>query len=179
MYVYLYKQKTAYDMRISDGNSDVCASDLSSPSEKSVSPFSRSIEANGAGCQGVWTPRATQQAAPLRSPKAFHLGFLMQLGSTRTRLWNEAEQAGLIRVCTVSNSLEPGFRSLIFCNKSINDLGNWRRIDDGADAVTTAPDITPRLDAFRKVGLEKLEPIGKGIGIQASLHDRTAQECRR
>src|SRR3546814_1972061 len=66
--------------------------------------------------------------------------FLMQLGSTRTRLWNEAEQAGLIRVCTVSNSLEPGFRSLIFCNKSINDLGNWRRIDDGADAVTTAPD---------------------------------------
>src|SRR3546814_2709855 len=81
----------------------------------------------------------------------------MQLGSTRTRLWNEAEQAGLIRVCTVSNSLEPGFRSLIFCNKSINDLGNWRRIDDGADAVTTAPDITPRLDAFRKVGLEKLE----------------------
>src|SRR3546814_2231150 len=114
MYVYLYKQKTAYDMRISDGNSDVCASDLSSPSEKSVSPFSRSIEANGAGCQGVWTPRATQQAAPLRSPKAFHLGFLMQLGSTRTRLWNEAEQAGLIRVCTVSNSLEPGFRRLIF-----------------------------------------------------------------
>src|SRR3546814_13647488 len=84
----------------------------SSPSEKSVSPFSRSIEANGAGCQGVWTPRATQQAAPLRSPKAFHLGFLMQLGSTRTRLWNEAEQAGLIRVCTVSNSLEPGFRKI-------------------------------------------------------------------
>src|SRR3546814_16892944 len=33
----------------------------SSPSEKSVSPFSRSIEANGAGCKGVWTPRATQQ----------------------------------------------------------------------------------------------------------------------
>src|SRR3546814_8735825 len=64
----------------------------SSPAEKSVSPFSRPIEANGAGCQGVWTPRATQQAAPLRSPKAFHLGFLMQLGSTRTRLWNEAEQ---------------------------------------------------------------------------------------
>src|SRR3546814_5009777 len=54
----------------------------SSPSETRVSPFSRSIEANGAGCQGVWTPRATQQAAPLRSPKAFHLGFLMQLGST-------------------------------------------------------------------------------------------------
>src|SRR3546814_3655263 len=64
----------------------------SSPSEKSVSPFSRSIEANGAGCQGVWTPRATQQAAPLRSPKAFHLGFLMQLGSTRTRLWNRSEE---------------------------------------------------------------------------------------
>src|SRR3546814_13711169 len=73
----------------------------SSPAEKSVSPFSRSIEANGAGCQGVWTPRATQQAAPLRSPKAFHLGFLMQLGSTRTRLWNDAEQDGHIRVCTV------------------------------------------------------------------------------
>src|SRR3546814_20763403 len=101
----------------------------------------------------------------------------MQLGSTRTRLWNEAEQAGLIRVCTVSNSLEPGFRSLIFCNKSINDLGNWRRIDDGADAVTTAPDIKPRLDAFRKVGLAQLKPIGKGIGIKDSLPDRTEQEC--
>src|SRR3546814_13364834 len=94
---------------------------------------------------------------PPRSPRTdtlFPDTTLFRSGSTRTRLWNEAEQAGLIRVCTVSNSLEPGFRSLIFCNKSINDLGNWRRIDDGADAVTTAPDITPRLDAFRKVGLE-------------------------
>src|SRR3546814_220101 len=41
----------------------------SSPSEKSVSPFSRSIEANGAGCQGVWTPRATQQAADRKSTR--------------------------------------------------------------------------------------------------------------
>src|SRR3546814_4401521 len=121
--VFFFKQKTAYEMRISDWSSDVCSSDLmrvidshillpnmqragrsateqqtraSSPSEKSVSPFSRSIEANGAGCQEVWTPRATKQAAPLRSPTAFHLGFLMQLGSTRTRLWNEAEQAEIV-----------------------------------------------------------------------------------
>src|SRR3546814_15459108 len=100
----------------------------------------------------------------------------MQLGSTRTRLWNEAEQAGLIRVCTASNSLEPGFRSLIFCNKSINDLGNWRRIDDGADAVTNAPDITPRLDAFRTAGLDKLVPLGKGIGIKGLVQDRQGVE---
>src|SRR3546814_16747486 len=34
----------------------------SSPSEKSVSQFSRSIEENGEGSQGVWTHRATHQA---------------------------------------------------------------------------------------------------------------------
>src|SRR3546814_12260843 len=119
--VFFFKQKTAYEMRISDWSSDVCSSDLmrvidshillpnmqragrsateqqtraSSPSEKSVSPFSRSIEANGAGGQGVWTPRATQQAAPLRPLKAFIIGLLINLGYTRTRTRNEAVQAG-------------------------------------------------------------------------------------
>src|SRR3546814_6624278 len=31
LYVFFFKQKTAYEMRISDWSSDVCSSDLSSP----------------------------------------------------------------------------------------------------------------------------------------------------
>src|SRR3546814_7627449 len=30
-YIFFFKQKTAYEMRISDWSSDVCSSDLSSP----------------------------------------------------------------------------------------------------------------------------------------------------
>src|SRR3546814_3015122 len=34
LYVFFFKQKTAYEMRISDGSSDVCSSDLHANSQK-------------------------------------------------------------------------------------------------------------------------------------------------
>src|SRR3546814_11116328 len=46
MYVFLFKQKTAYEMRISDWSSDVCSSDLSNgaparlPSADQIAAFS-------------------------------------------------------------------------------------------------------------------------------------------
>src|SRR3546814_12097994 len=36
MYIFFFKQKTAYEMRISDWSSDVCSSDLPSPREHQV-----------------------------------------------------------------------------------------------------------------------------------------------
>src|SRR3546814_5082372 len=36
VYVFFFKQKTAYEMRISDWSSDVCSSDLSAPTGKSI-----------------------------------------------------------------------------------------------------------------------------------------------
>src|SRR3546814_10994553 len=38
MLFFLFKQKTAYEMRISDWSSDVCSSDLASPAELSCLP---------------------------------------------------------------------------------------------------------------------------------------------
>lgn len=39
--------------------------------------------------------------------------------------------------------------------------------------MPAAPDVAPRPDAFGKVGLEEVEPFGKGIGIQAGPHNET------
>src|SRR3546814_5319526 len=40
---FFFKQKTAYEMRISDWSSDVCSSDLSPTLEKSASPVNTAI----------------------------------------------------------------------------------------------------------------------------------------
>src|SRR3546814_10647238 len=39
VYLYLFEQKTAYEMRISDWSSDVCSSDLSTTMEKHDNVF--------------------------------------------------------------------------------------------------------------------------------------------
>src|SRR3546814_17636281 len=39
--VFLFKQKTAYEMRISDWSSDVCSSDLAPPSARQASVIAR------------------------------------------------------------------------------------------------------------------------------------------
>src|SRR3546814_5505670 len=48
-YVFFFKQKTAYEMRISDWSSDVCSSDLAiDPNEMMIEAFEYPIVAQGA-----------------------------------------------------------------------------------------------------------------------------------
>src|SRR3546814_2503751 len=44
LFFFFFKQKTAYEMRISDWSSDVCSSDLSIPPSRSASPRNASLE---------------------------------------------------------------------------------------------------------------------------------------
>src|SRR3546814_4174485 len=63
MYVFFFfKQKTAYEMRISDWSSDVCSSDLAQP----ATPGRRPGAAVQAGAKGPWR----QHPAPARRPAA-------------------------------------------------------------------------------------------------------------
>src|SRR3546814_10036467 len=59
---FFFKQKTAYEMRISDWSSDVCSSDLAAPAAAQV----RTIDPNAAIDSDLGTPPAptTTQDAP-------------------------------------------------------------------------------------------------------------------
>src|SRR3546814_18735963 len=72
-FVFFFKQKTAYEMRISDWSSDVCSSDLvrrwpGAPGQ----PVAAAGDAGGAGRpvgggqHGLWRPRQTLCAGDLR-----------------------------------------------------------------------------------------------------------------
>src|SRR3546814_14118364 len=47
--IFFFKQKTAYEMRISDWSSDVCSSDLSSAESESFSPIIKSLSSLAGG----------------------------------------------------------------------------------------------------------------------------------
>src|SRR3546814_7921908 len=47
MVVCCFKQKTAYDMRISDWSSDVCSSDLVTPDNSLYASYSRGYKSGG------------------------------------------------------------------------------------------------------------------------------------
>src|SRR3546814_3535099 len=62
---FFFKQKTAYEMRISDWSSDVCSSDLNTPS---ISPRARSAPAAATPASSEKSPGRTSGAAsPSRS----------------------------------------------------------------------------------------------------------------
>src|SRR3546814_20467029 len=73
MLIFFFKQKTAYDMRISDWSSDVCSSDLEAgrgrerPSSRAGRCQGRTVEAE------TGTPGAVELGA---SPTGFSLGCL-------------------------------------------------------------------------------------------------------
>src|SRR3546814_5337202 len=66
MFVFFFKQKTAYEMRISDWSSDVCSSDLQGRMVGQVNP--------GPGCQGhrfetVYVPNINAIQPQHRKPR--------------------------------------------------------------------------------------------------------------
>src|SRR3546814_5873557 len=65
IYVFFFKQKTAYEMRISDWSSDVCSSDLSGNADSpSADSLPESPDSRCSGPQGV--PDSRQ---PARTPQ--------------------------------------------------------------------------------------------------------------
>src|SRR3546814_9741860 len=75
VYIVCIKQKTAYEMRISDWSSDVCSSDLEKPSVKAVS-YSLGFSSPSSFCYafrratGV-TPREFRRAEERRVGQAY------------------------------------------------------------------------------------------------------------
>src|SRR3546814_5272533 len=81
LFFFFFKQKTAYEMRISDWSSDVCSSDLSKlVLRKPGSLTSGLIEAvrlvgpstpiTKRGLPGVFSPAASQHSRAMRAPSA-------------------------------------------------------------------------------------------------------------
>src|SRR3546814_4356355 len=70
-YVFFFKQKTAYEMRISDWSSDVCSSDLDreEPQAVRVLPGAVSTYAGGESCVG---PSFTASHTAARHVAAFY-----------------------------------------------------------------------------------------------------------
>src|SRR3546814_1518727 len=64
LFVFFFKQKTAYEMRISDWSSDVCSSDLRRGSPSRCRRYGRGSMSRPAGA------RAPRAARPPRSAKA-------------------------------------------------------------------------------------------------------------
>src|SRR3546814_6391947 len=75
---FFFKQKTAYEMRISDGSSDVCSSDLdldhrAEPREHGRPQSARDVAAGDGGGGGLFAHRSAPSGLPARSPAAFAL----------------------------------------------------------------------------------------------------------
>src|SRR3546814_1623549 len=66
--IFFFKQKTAYEMRISDWSSDVCSSDLGERRVTSVRQVTGTVEGNQVVSNELWRPDASGVAAPAAPP---------------------------------------------------------------------------------------------------------------
>src|SRR3546814_1913104 len=65
MVYFFFKQKTAYEMRISDWSSDVCSSDLANLLRKNLRSFKRWREREGVSCYRVYDADLPEYAAAI------------------------------------------------------------------------------------------------------------------
>src|SRR3546814_11205642 len=103
---FFFKQKTAYDMRISDWSSDVCSSDLAGsrycqlssnhPTVKDCAAKMRSSAARPMAPQKIWRSPMPSIKAPLpyrqpsaagRGNRAYNGGWQMGRAGCRVRVW--------------------------------------------------------------------------------------------
>src|SRR3546814_12903404 len=91
LFVFFFKQKTAYEMRISDWSSDVCSSDLVEAPKQLVSvaasliPFLENDDANRA----LMGSNMQRQAVPLVRAEAPFVGTGMEARSEERRVGKE------------------------------------------------------------------------------------------
>src|SRR3546814_17390260 len=103
LFFFFFKQKTAYEMRISDWSSDVCSSDLSALSV----PLSSPREANGAAAPAIVLSAATESVMPL-TPAGSAVGPTMTKSLYITGLRRSAERrVGNECVSTCSSRWSP------------------------------------------------------------------------
>src|SRR3546814_4844301 len=89
MLFFVFKQKTASEMRISDWSSDVCSSDLTAPSRPSSLPV---IIAS------VYRSKSDRAASSLeRGSRGWPYGHLFQPGDARSQGWRWGAPARLRR----------------------------------------------------------------------------------
>src|SRR3546814_11609702 len=102
---FFFKQKTAYEMRISDWSSDVCSSDLQLPD----------FEEGRAGIEQPFDAFARQQLAAARVPLA-RCGIAAQRRLADTRIRSEERRVG--KEC--GSSVDLGGRRIIKKTNKIN-----------------------------------------------------------
>src|SRR3546814_16068372 len=97
LFHFFFKQKTAYELRISDWSSDVCSSDLQTSVGRMIQT------AFFAGCAGLLLFAASVLALPPRmdapvtnaiTPRQVNLDTLFQLGLMRGALRSEERRVG-------------------------------------------------------------------------------------
>src|SRR3546814_2066457 len=110
-YVFFFKQKTAYEMRISDWSSDVCSSDL----ESKIEEGERHVWLGSAGRSGLCRPL---QHGPHRAPER----------GNRSRVWrrncpqghrDDAGSHDRLCICDHSGPFRSGKRSFLSTPVSI------------------------------------------------------------
>ena len=93
MYIFFFKQKTAYEIGTGDWSSDVCSSDLALPQREMVSKKSGGAAATRTGQYKIW-------ALPQREMGSIKCGALLQRemgsikcrGAAATRTWQYKKQ---------------------------------------------------------------------------------------
>src|SRR3546814_4823583 len=70
LFFFFFKQKTAYEMRISDWSSDVCSSDLSAGAGSAALRTPAQVPANSRRAPGAHAPRAQRQSHAARQQEA-------------------------------------------------------------------------------------------------------------
>src|SRR3546814_16958334 len=95
--VFFFKQKTAYEMRISDWSSDVCSSDLRRRTKRSGEARSAWLAPRTCAALHAWLKRAEIPAGPVfrRVPSAGRLGEPLLGQAIARRFTTLAEAAGL------------------------------------------------------------------------------------
>src|SRR3546814_2415082 len=76
---FFFKQKTAYEMRISDWSSDVCSSDLTPKCACPARSSARSKAARSRGSTNISTARTSPNSANSRTPEELIMPVLRQV----------------------------------------------------------------------------------------------------
>src|SRR3546814_11873104 len=99
MCIFFFKQKTAYEMRISDWSSDVCSSDLTKPGDTVFDGF------GGSGTTGLAALLCERPTEELRA-EAIRLGLGVQWGARNAVLY-ELGALGSFVGRTLTNPPDP------------------------------------------------------------------------